>query len=67
MHIVSAIRFESPYYTSLWNFFSGLLNYSTGHEYQDKWSLFDIYLTNIELIHIIQKAYRYLHNCQKIN
>ena len=46
----SANRFESPYYTSLWHFFSGLIYTSIGQEYQDKWSLFDTYLTNIELI-----------------
>ncbi|MGA9843220.1 MAG: hypothetical protein WBQ25_12980 [Nitrososphaeraceae archaeon] len=46
----SANRFESPYYTSLWHFFSGLLSNSPRHEFQNKWSLFDTYLTNVELI-----------------
>jgi hypothetical protein len=34
-------RFESPYYTALWYFLSGLLNGSLGKEYKktDKWKL----------------------------
>src|SRR5262245_51640666 len=32
----SANKFESPYYTSLWYFFSGLLNNSPSQKYQDK-------------------------------
>ena len=45
-------RFESPYYTSLWHFVSGLVNSDDRREHQkkDKWKLFDTYLTNIELI-----------------
>jgi hypothetical protein len=39
-------KFESPYYTALGHLLAGL----TGDENKSKWDLFDLYLTNLELI-----------------
>ena len=41
--------FESPYYTSLWYLLSGLIDCEDKVK-MDKWLLFDLYLTNLELI-----------------
>jgi hypothetical protein len=44
-------KFESPYYTSLWLLFSGLMDEKCKSGYMsNKWEFFDSYLTNIELI-----------------
>lgn len=64
-------KFESPYYTALWYLLSGL----TGTDYpiKRKWSLFDKYLCNLELIPyhsegivfpniLNDKQLEYLHN-----
>lgn len=41
-------KFESPYYTALWYLLSGLTG--TNYHIKRKWSLFDKYLCNLELI-----------------
>jgi hypothetical protein len=41
-------KFESPYYTALWYLISGLTG--TSYPKKRKWSLFDQYLCNLELI-----------------
>jgi hypothetical protein len=44
----SHYKFESPYYNALWYFLSGLTG--TNYPIKRKWSLFDKYLCNLELI-----------------
>lgn len=44
------MRFESPYYTSLWYLLTGLTNNPQEHRINDKWKFFNSYLTNMELI-----------------
>jgi hypothetical protein len=39
-------KFESPYYTALGHLLAGL----TGVENKSRWTIFDSYLTNLELI-----------------
>jgi hypothetical protein len=43
------MKFESPYYNSLWYLLTGLL-YKEKYLIENKWKLFDSYLINIELI-----------------
>jgi hypothetical protein len=64
-------KFESPYYTALWYLISGLIG--TNYPIKRKWSLFDKYLCNLELIPyhsegiafpniLNSKQLEYLHN-----
>lgn len=49
------MKFESPYYTSLWYLLNGLI-FNSKYPVEEKWKLFDLYLTNIELIPYHSKA-----------
>lgn len=44
------MRFESPYYTSLWYLLTGLTRNPKEHKINDKWKFFSSCLTNMELI-----------------